>query len=793
MSSFIKNKSLHYGSGNNTVTADGLSHVTLTDSGGYNKLTFGSDRREEAISESRLTLNGRNTLTGRARETVLEESSITFNHSGNNVTLQAGESALDESRLYFKGGSNTLRLFGNDDTLSDSRISFSGSGNTVTLSGRGTALDESRIEGAGNDKITIAAGRTALDESSISLASGNNSLSISGATALSRSAVKLGNGHDSLNIAGAVSGRSSIDTGGGNDSIQLNSTVSSSSVRAGVGNDVIRLLNGAKLTSNAVIDGGAGVDTLRIDALKTFSPTAAVAPGSKITSVEVLNMEGGSGTGLYISSAALSRFSPDAMTSGLSGQRLLRVRGDATDRVNFELKEKWAVVVSQGKAVDYKLDGTVYQLWKNASGSRILVEKGVPVTYLTPPAPISGNSLDYSHDSMAHSLSIGSNKGVSLRNGSLKLGSGSDKITLAGKVETSSVALGEGHNVLNIGGEVTGRQLLSDSRMDAAGTSWTKHVAWTVLSAGNGNDVVNLHGDAEDGVRISLGNGNNRLTAGRDMEYVQATAGSGHDSLVVKGETDDLIANLGHGNNTLTFYQSVDESVIHTGNGADKLTVHGSLEDSSLVLGGGNDWLYAREVEHSRISLGEGNDGMRVNGVLSGHVAAENGNDHIQINGSLLPGGGITLGNGNDTLVLEGMRGGLVNGGAGYDTLTLNVDNAASPFSAGGEFSGLFSGGRSAATGFERIILDLADDSRDTLLLTRQTLDNLKKVTGGQADIDLVLRGDDSRDSVQLAGPSSEYTRSGTSTIGNEVFNRYTTADGTDLYIEHDLRLTFGG
>ncbi|MDL2268333.1 hypothetical protein LJC46_10210, partial [Desulfovibrio sp. OttesenSCG-928-G15] len=114
---------------------------------------------------------------------------------------------------------------------------------------------------------------------------------------------------------------------------------------------------------------------------------------------------------------------------------------------------------------------------------------------------------------------------------------------------------------------------------------------------------------------------------------------------------------------------------------------------------------------------------------------------------------------------------------------------------------GLFSGGKSNARGFENLILDMEDASRDTLHLTAQDIARLRLIgssTGAddKTGINVWVSGDTAsgqKDTLALDGEASDYTLQGTATRGGEFFDHYRTDDNTDLYVQQGILLDFGG
>lgn len=776
---------MNYGSGNDTAIFDGFNRVTFVDTGGTNKYTIGSASVSTGIEESRLTLNGNNTLTVQGKEMALEESTLLFKGGNSTVALSGGKTGIDDSQLTFTTGTNKLSITGSEKAVVESGLHFNGQGNaSVTLEGK---------------------------------------------VALEKSNVNTGSGNDTISLTGSVK-NSNINTGAGKDTILLNGEVASSTINAGAGNDIFVATQSTLLKSGATLIGGDGLDTLDISGRATTSLEQMVASGAMVKGVEILSMNGGGASTLQISNNGLSRFIPDNLKTGLAGKSIMRITGDANDKVDFAGNENWALASG---SQTYTIDGVKYALWQNASGRQVLVQEGLATSGETSGSGNSGSgsggsesgssgsgssgsgssgsgsvgggsssyirlpildntNLDYSNDNSFKKVILYGQSGVSMRNSSLALGNGSDVVNLDGKMMASSIDLGGGHNKLHIQGSVTGTAQESASVLAAAGDNWSEHVSFSKIAAGNGNDNITVNGRLDSGVDINLGDGVNSLVLTNEVHYTQITGGSGKDNLVVKGLAQDVDVNLGDGYNNMVFNNHVVESHLRTGTGADTITITGNMVDSSVSTGAGNDKVVVWNVDNSDINLGAGHDNMIIKGDFLGNLLAEAGNDYVFVGGTMENGSFIDLGAGNDTIALKGMDGGTLLGGSGTDTLTLILDEAGSPFSSQGKFSGLFSGSKSNARGFENLILDMEEKRDGDLTLTQQQIDNLRKVassngTDANANLNLWIEGDNN-DSVTVAG---DYQYAGRTTYDNHSFNHYVSDDGLNLYVQQGMLLNF--
>lgn len=808
--SILTNRTLKYNSGNDSARFDGLKKVQLIDSGGVNTYIIGGSSVSTAVDDSRLTLSGQNTVTVSGRST-----------------------AVDHSTLVFKSGGNAVSLAGSEKALSDSGLNFTGQG---------------------NDVISLS-GKTVMKGSHLTATQGNNTITLDGTVALEKSSITTGSGSDTLSLSGAVK-NSNINTGAGNDTVLLDGAISSSTLNTGAGNDRLVVSNSTVLQKGAVLIGGAGVDVMDIASRSSTSLETLVASGAQVKGVEIISMTGGKAPStLEVSAAGLSRFTPDTLTNGLPGKSIMRVTGDADDKVSFASAEKWALASG---AQTYSIDGVTYALWQNASGKQLLVQEGLGTTggvsgstgdgsgasgsgsagngsggsgssgsggsgsgnggswsggnggswsggnggsggnYLTWPI-IDNASKDYSSEHTSKTVKITGQSGVSMRDGSLALGGGNDTVILNGKMTASSIDMGEGHNSLHINAAVAGTAHQSAAMLESAGAQWSQHVSFSKITAGNGNDNVTINGRLDNGVDINLGNGANSLVLNNEAHYTRITGGSGKDSLVVKGLAEDIDVNLGDGYNNMTFKHNVVDSQLRSGSGSDSVTITGDLNGSSVSTGAGNDHITVWNVNNSNINLGAGHDSITVKGDFQGKLLAEGGNDHVYIGGALKAGSLVDLGDGNDSIVIKGMSGGVILGGAGTDSLTLVLDNSASPFGPQGQYSGMFSGGKSNARGFENLILDMEDKSAGELLLTQQQIDNLRKIgsangADASAKLNIWIEGDagaGKADSVVISGGQGEYRYSGSATSDGHTFDHYITDDGLDLFIQQGVLLNF--
>ena len=111
----------------------------------------------------------------------------------------------------------------------------------------------------------------------------------------------------------------------------------------------------------------------------------------------------------------------------------------------------------------------------------------------------------------------------------------------------------------------------------------------------NGDDIVtvnNKHGWGwiNEDSKLDLGRGNNTLNVGTNIDKSTVTAGNGDDTVNVGNwirEHSDI--NLGDGNNTLTVGNIIVNSTVATGDGNDTIKVKNAIIGSTVKLGAGDD------------------------------------------------------------------------------------------------------------------------------------------------------------------------------------------------------------
>ena len=218
------------------------------------------------------------------------------------------------------------------------------------------------------------------------------------------------------------------------------------------------------------------------------------------------------------------------------------------------------------------------------------------------------------------------------------------------------------------------------------------------IIGGSGNDKVVVgtanHGSryVTDGSEINLGDGDNYLSVYSNISGSKVQMGSGDD--IVKTGFDEAnnkftngdgyitgksIVDLGDGNNKLDVGTNIDNSKVTTGSGDDNVEVRGYIWNASGKIAGTN--------EEYGVYLGDGNNKLKVGtNIDNSKVTTGSGDDVIEAGGYVIN-SKINLGDGNDTITVGWIKGNNndINGGTGYDKLaitnpgtSINLDSIAS-------------------------------------------------------------------------------------------------------------------
>lgn len=295
---------------------------------------------------------------------------------------------------------------------------------------------------------------------------------------------------------------------------------------------------------------------------------------------------------------------------------------------------------------------------------------------------VAGNAIDTGegNDSLL---------GVGARNSSIRMGEGNNTVDLDVLEGASELSLGDGDNVVGI--DIVGSAIRPN----------TTGQPDSVITIGDGNNrftagITGINakvymGDGNNSISsqtisglLHVGNGNNTLTAkwmqvgdsdirssASSYGYKQTQPGgivelgNGNNTVDVDEMTTGSLLQAGNGNNEINFRIGANGSKVELGDGNNKISFDSTVF-MDIVAGNGNNIIVGRALTRSTIITGSGDDHIAVvHG--SGSVNSGGGNDIVGIGSSFLQ-GQVDVGEGNNTVIAFGGLFSLA-GGAGNNTL----------------------------------------------------------------------------------------------------------------------------
>lgn len=604
----------------------------------------------------------------------------------NSGTIRANGGGLVSSGVYYPNGSWMEPVEYTATSPAGGVHIFGTGGVTATITNTASGV----IEATGEKSVAILATQTALDLTNAGTIRGGAGTTLdstdqfavfNGTTYLAGAIQTTGALDNRIVNTGTIIG--SIALGDGNDRIENYGRIEGN-VFLGAGDDTF--LHRASATLIGTVDGGAGTDSLIIDA----------TGGGTVNGNQFVNFERFSQTGQgNVTYAGAFNFDTLGVAGGsvtvAAGQTLtstgaVTITGtDAAETVTNNGTIAGSVALGGGddRFVNAGLvQGTVSlgdgnDSFVEGAGSRVVggVDGGAGTNLYT--ALLAGDRAGLGQRSNFQQLAV--------------TGTGTLSLTLDQSFDTVALA-GTGLNVALAGnriGAVTGTDSAEQLRVDG-------DIA--IVSLGGGDDLLAL-GTTNAAGRYDGGTGNDTLRFTANAPVVLSGLATGFETVSLTGNALTVTGSLGSQGAPLSF-----------GDGDLSLTIaKGGTLTGIIDLGAGNDSfrLAAGSVLLGTVTGGSGNDRATLElagnqtlaaGTLTGfETLATEGTGNLtltgtqayaQVNaatdltiaaGSNLTAGQVAFTGGNQRFTIAGTFAGAVDGGAGTDTIALSGGTAAAP------------------------------------------------------------------------------------------------------------------
>ena len=583
----------------------------------------------------------------------------------NSGTIRGNGGGLVSTGLYYPNGWDPVEYTA---TSPAGGLHIFGSGDvTATITNTATGV----IEATGEKSVAVLATGAAIDLTNAGTIRGGTGTTLDGAdqfavfngtTYLAGAIQTIGATDNRIVNTGTIIG--SVALGGGNDRIENYGQIQGD-VFMGAGDDIF--LHRASATLTGTVDGGAGTDSLIIDA----------TGGGTVNGDQFVNFERFSQTGQgNVTYAGNFRFD----TIGVAG-------GSVTVAADQTLASTGAVTITGTDANETVVNlGTIAGSVALGGGDDNFVEG--------PNSRVLGNVDGGTGTNLYTALLSGDRTGLGQRSNFQQLavtGTGTLSLTLDQSFDTVALA-GTGLNVALAGnriGAVTGTDAAEQLRVDGDIGS---------VSLGAGNDTLAL-GTTNAAGRYDGGAGNDTLRFTANAPVVLSGLATGFETVALAGNALTVTGTLGSPGAPLGF-----------GDGDLSLTVaKGGTLAGAIDLGAGNDalWLAAGSILLGTVTGGSGNDRATLelagNQTLAGgsligfETLATEGTGTLTLTGAqaynqvsaatdltIASGGSLTAGQvtftgGNQRFTIAGTFAGAVDGGAGTDTIALSGGTAAAP------------------------------------------------------------------------------------------------------------------
>jgi Ca2+-binding RTX toxin-like protein len=624
----------------NTINMTGSQNVVAVVSGAQldaltsNKITV-TDNTADAASANITTTLRIATSAGDidATAAAVDKVELAFDNNGKTLTVASGATvvvAIDQTAITIDGpdagaASNSVTIEFNDGNVALNDVDDIATSLTITdfkTAILDASLESTTVAGATLDDASISAITASADNTNVTIKGGNNPVTLAnthttGTGALtieSNAAVALGasvittgalthTGSGAVTwTAGDSSKAKTVSTGSGADAITFSTLTDSLTLSTGAGNDSITFSTGASASKTYTIDGGTGVDTLKITA-NTLDLSAGTA--LTLSGIETIEMSGAVNTSVTFASATLSgkAIIIDHLTEG----------------------DTWDLIAAMGTATTADFSSLTINTTRITEADEIVVSNTAATSALTITGA-NGIKNTFTGGSGADTLTGGTVADT------LTGGAGDD--TLVGNDGTNALLGGAGADVITGGKDV-------DTITGGAGAD--------TLTGAKGSDIYVFNaGDVASGETIVEG------TADGTDDVIQVDTTTDFSAMAATSfdEIEQIDVNANNITATFTAAQLTGETIgLHTVGAGTATNViinltYGESATLSGITGEGTSWTSAEDV-------------ITINGVGGNETIVGTGLDDA-INGNagddtITGGEGIDTiagGDGNDTITL---------------------------------------------------------------------------------------------------------------------------------------------
>ena len=523
--------------------------------------------------------------------------------------------------------------------------------------------------GTGDDTITVAEGANTGD---IDTGAGNDDITINGNAGV----ITAGDGNDTINVIKYASA-GGIDSGAGHDNVTVAGNIGSIGITTGAGDDVIDIQKSATIsgdieagddddeitiagTVNATVSAGNGTENT-ITVTSTGSAWAAYGGNGVDTIVVDGNLapnENKSGVWTEGGNDNITVNTDNVVVDGGDGNDTINVTGDNNSIDGWTGNDSITVTGDNNLVSGYLDDDTIIVTGKdnnihgntgddnitvNGDNNSVYGEQDDDTVILNGKNNIAMGGHDVGTDTSLNDTVYINDTGNTVSGFENVYGNYGTLEIAAGQTVTVEID-GKKYDIYNQSDDTTQTvtYALNEGKITFDGSSKDD----LILTAHSGQaDNISVDGFRE----VYTMDGNDTIVVEEDSTIWSAYAGSGDNTIIVRGEADTIDGGSGKDNITVTETGRVGISISGQG-GNDTITVAG---------------------ESGRISSGEGDDNITISGTANYFVLGEEGNDNITITetGNAY---GVDGNAGNDTITVEGSVGNSVAAGEGEDTVIVN-------------------------------------------------------------------------------------------------------------------------